>query len=213
MNSILLWIGEYVTYFPMVIFLGLMLGGFNIPVSEDALIIMSALLCQQEKASIPTFLCALYFGAVLSDYLVYFWGKLLGKGLINFGVFKKIVTEENTKRISRALEHHGFLTYLFGRFIPFGIRNVLSMTSGFVQFPFYKFAVFDSIAALFSISSLFWLTYFFGSSGSIFIKILGVIVLIGVTGFCIYLVKSGKIIQITDKKLDKEDQKNTKAFF
>ncbi|NVP25731.1 VTT domain-containing protein [Treponema phagedenis] len=84
----------------------------------------------------------------------------MGKVLLISAYSKKLLQKKIQKRISRALEHHGFLTYLFGRFIPFGIRNVLSMTSGFVQFPFYKFAVFDSIAALFSISSLFWLTYF-----------------------------------------------------
>ena len=90
-HTIAAWIGQYVSYFPLVIFISLFLGGFNLPISEDIIVITAALLCKQEKASIPVFYAALYFGAIISDYLVYFWGWLLGRGRISGRFFSQLI--------------------------------------------------------------------------------------------------------------------------
>lgn len=199
-QAIAAWIGQYISYFPLVIFISLLLGGFNLPISEDLIVITAALLCKQEKASIPAFYAALYFGAVFSDYLVYFWGWLLGRGRISGRFFSKLISKNNINRIANALEQHGFLTFLCGRFIPFGIRNIISMTSGFVNFPFYKFALFDAIAAVCNISALFWLVYFLGQRGSHLMKIIGIVLLLLFVGFSIYVMRSEKFFKPSQKK-------------
>ena len=198
------WIGQYISYFPLVIFISLFFGGFNLPISEDIIVITAALLCKQEKASIPAFYAALYFGAILSDYLVYFWGWLLGRGRISGRFFSKLISENNINRISNALEQHGFLTFLFGRFIPFGVRNIIAMTSGFVSFPFYKFALFDAIAAACNISALFWLVFFLGHKGGHFMKIVGIVLLLVFIGFSIYILRSDKFFIPSQKKRSAE---------
>ncbi|MGI5088629.1 DedA family protein [Treponema sp. OMZ 305] len=198
-HTIAAWIGQYISYFPLVIFISLLLGGFNLPISEDIIVITAALLCKQEKASIPAFYAALYFGAVISDCLVYFWGWLLGRGRISSRFFSKLISENSVIRISRALNRHGFFTFLCGRFIPFGVRNIISMTSGFVNFPFYKFACFDAIAAVCNISALFWLVYFLGQRGSHFMKIIGIVLLLLFIGFSIYVMRSEKIFKSSQK--------------
>ena len=199
-QTIAVWIGHYISYFPLVIFISLLLGGFNLPISEDIIVITAALLCKQEKASIPIFYAALYFGAVVSDYLVFFWGWLLGRGRISERFFSKLISENNINRISHALKRHGVFTFLFGRFIPFGVRNIISMTSGFVDFPFYQFAFFDAIAAACNISALFWLVYFLGLKGSHFMKIIGVVLLLFFIGFSIYLLRSDKFFVPSQKE-------------
>ena len=199
-HTIAAWIGHYISYFPLVIFISLFLGGFNLPISEDIIVIAAALLCKQEKASIPAFYAALYFGAVISDYLVYFWGWLLRRGRISGIFFSKLINETTIDRISNALERHGFLTFLCGRFIPFGVRNIIAMTSGFVDFPFYKFALFDAIAAACNISALFWLVYFLGLRGSHFMKIVGVVLLLFFIGFSIYILRSDKFFVPSQKE-------------
>ena len=195
-----LWIGNYISYFPLVIFISLFLGGFNLPISEDLIVVSTALLCKQEAASIPSFCLALYTGAILSDYLVYFWGWLLGHRCIRIKFFSKLINKERVQRISDQLEQHGFLTFLFGRFIPFGIRNIITMTSGFVGFPFYKFAVFDAIAAICNISALFWLVYFLGKRGGLVMKIIGIIALLIFIGVCIYIMGAKKILMTPRNK-------------
>lgn len=194
------WIGQYISYFPLVIFIYLILGGFHIPISEDLIVITAALLCQQDKASIPAFYTALYFGAVISDYMVYFWGWLLGRGNISGTFFARLKKQHHMQRVSQALERHGFITFLCGRFIPFGVRNVISMTSGFVAYPFYKFALFDAIAAVCNISSLFALVYFLGREGNYVMKVIGVIVLFLFIGLCIYIFRSEKEMLPVQKK-------------
>lgn len=194
-QTVIGWIGRYISYFPLVIFVSLLLGGFNIPISEDLIVISTAILCKQEKASIPVFYIALYAGAVLSDFLVYFWGWLLSRGRISNRFFSRIIKKDTSGRISRALQRHGFLTFLFGRFIPFGVRNIITMTSGFVGFPFAKFALFDAIAAFCNISSLFWLVYFLGKRGGHFMKMIGLALFLVFIAVCIYLLWAEKFIE------------------
>ena len=199
-HTIAAWIGHYISYFPLVIFISLLLGGFNLPISEDIIVITAALLCKQEKASIPAFYAALYFGAVISDYLVYFWGWLLRRGRISGIFFSKLINETAIDRISNALERHGFLTFLCGRFIPFGVRNIIAMTSSFVGFPFYKFALFDAVAAACNISALFWLVYFLGLRGGHFMKVIGIVLFLLFVGLSIYILRSDKFFIPSQKE-------------
>ncbi|MGP1576022.1 MAG: DedA family protein [Treponema sp.] len=185
------FISQYISYFPLVIFISLLLGGFNLPIPEDILVISSAVICKHDKAAIPAFYTALYFGALLSDCLVYLWGVLLKRGSRSALFFTRIITEERTNRISDALVKHSFLTYVFGRFIPFGVRNLISMTSGFVGFPFYKFFLFDAFAALCNISCLFWFVYFLGAKGGQIMKIVGIILFIVFIAVLIYILFIG----------------------
>jgi len=201
MDPILAWLNCHVHSFPLVIFIALLLGGFNVPISEDVLVVTSAILCQTEKARIAPFYLAIFFGAVISDCLVYFWGWLLGRGFISVKLFSRIVKEENTIRFSKALNKYGIFTYLIVRFIPFGVRNIMSMTSGFVDFCFIKFVIFDSIAALCNTSVLFWLVYFFGQTGGKYFKIFGIVLFIAFIILCIYLFRSNKFSEFVDRHL------------
>ena len=204
LTAFLNWIGNYITYFPLVVFIGLLLGGFNIPISEDILVVMSAIFSQGEKASIPHFLTALYVGAFVSDCMVYGWGRLISKGSISIGLFSKIITKENTYRLLKALQKHGIFTFIICRFIPFGVRNAVSMTSGFVKYPFYKFFIYDLVAAICNITVLYSLVYFFCRKGGDVMKIFGIVMFVLFLAAGAYLVTSGKLFKFADKKLDQE---------
>lgn len=201
MGAILAWLGSHVRNFPLLVFIALLLGGFNLPISEDVLVATSATLCHSEKANITAFYLAIFFGSSLSDWLVYLWGWLLGRGLISNRLFKSIIKEENTMRFSKALEKYGIFAYIVVRFIPFGVRNIMSMTSGFVGFKFYKFAFFDTIAVLCNTSALFWLVYFFGKTGGKYMKTFGLILFFMFIIFCFYLFRSKKFVNFLDKHL------------
>ena len=204
LNAFLNWIGSYITFLPLVLFISLLLGGLWLPISEDLLVVMAAVLSQTEKASIPAFLIALYTGAMISDYMIYCWGRFLARRALSLGLFSKLITKENTIRLSVSLQKHGPLTYIVCRFIPFGVRNIVSVTTGFVRYPFYKFAIYDCLAVLCNISALFGLVYFFGAKGGAVMRTVGIILFIGFWILSIYLVKSGKLFKFADKKLEKK---------
>lgn len=133
-----------------------------------------------------------------------FGGGLLPKEPYLSGFFQRLSQKKNTYRLLKALQKHGIFTYIVCRFIPFGVRNAVSMTSGFVKYPFYKFLIYDSIAAICNITVLYSLVYFFGSKGGDFMKIFGIVMFVLFLAAGAYLVTSGKLFKFADKKLEKE---------
>ncbi len=202
MGAIVGWLVAHVKNFPLVVFIALLLGGFNLPISEDVLVATSAALCQAQKANILAFYLAIFFGASISDWMVYLWGWLLGRGIISNRFFKSIIKPENTLRFSKALEKYGVFAYIVVRFIPFGVRNIMSMTSGFVGFRFAKFALFATIAVFCNTSVLFWLVYFFGKAGGKYMRILGLVLFVAFILFCFYLFRSKKFVALLDSHLE-----------
>lgn len=180
MEYIVEFISSYISYWPVAAFCVLILAGFNLPVSEDAVIILSATMVHQnKKLLIPTYL-ALYSGIFISDIIAFCIGRLLSKGFLQFKFLKKKLTPENMEWVSSHLENHGFKTFITCRFIPFGVRNMLFMGSGFVGLPFSKFVLFDCIAALISSSTLFILVYFIGNAAKEVLYAIGIILFVAV---------------------------------
>ena len=58
----------------------------------------------------------------------------------------------------------GPFALILGRFIPFGVRNCLFMSSGMSKMPFSKFALWDGIAVTLWSSLSFLLYYFLGKN-------------------------------------------------
>ena len=205
MDQIIEFITSYVSYWPAVCFFALLLAGLNLPISEDAMIILSATFVQaDESLIIPTYI-ALYAGIVLSDIEAYFIGRLLSRGVLKFNFLMKKLTQKRIDWVSSHLEKHGFLTFIVCRFIPFGVRNILFMSSGFIGLKFSRFILFDSIAAVISSGTLFALVYFLGEAAEKNFRLVGIILfiilLVALTAFIIY-----RIIKKRNKKvLNKAD--------
>ena len=164
MDELLLLIQQNVTYAPYIIFGALLLAGFNIPVSEDAMLFISAVLAKNNPdLLIPLFL-GVYLGAYLSDLICYWLGRLLGPRLFRIRFFARMVTEQRRDRISLFYRKYGIITLLLGRFIPFGVRNGLFLTAGLGQMPFARFALADLTACTITTFIYFTLYYRYGSA-------------------------------------------------
>ncbi len=182
MESIISFFSGYFSYWPLVCFFALLLAGFNIPISEDVLIVMSALIAYEDRSLlIPNYL-ALYAGIYASDIVSYWMGRLIGNGMLKINFFKKALNPARVDYLSRKLEKHGFLTFIVTRFIPFGMRNALFMTSGFTMLSFPKFLLFDGIAAIISSLTLYSLVLFIGESAQQSFKVVGIILFVAMWG-------------------------------
>lgn len=147
---------------PFIIFGALLLAGFNIPISEDAMIIISALLAvKNPHLTIPLFI-GVYMGAYWSDIICYTIGRKLGHRLWTIKFFAKMVSKDKVKKVSHFYAKYGIITLLIGRFIPFGVRNGLFLTAGLGKMNFAKFALSDLVACTISNLVLFILTYKIG---------------------------------------------------
>jgi membrane protein DedA with SNARE-associated domain len=164
MPDMIAWISQYTEYYPFVAFIMLLLAGINIPFSEDLIIITGALICRGDpEMLVPTF-AAIYIGVTISDYFPYIIGKYIRKGTLKLSFLTQLFSQRRLDKMHHYLEKFGILTFFVCRFVPFGVRNTLFLTSGFFGLRLRRFAVYDLTAATISISTLFFLVYHVGES-------------------------------------------------
>ncbi|MES2199968.1 MAG: DedA family protein [Chlamydiota bacterium] len=165
MNFLVQFMSEHAFHAHWFIFLGLLLAGCNIPISIDLLVITAALLSAQ---FVPENLWLLYgtllVGCSLSAWISYFLGKTLGNKLKNWKIFQPILSEKKLASMQKFYQKYGVWAFIVGRFIPFGVRNALFMTSGMSKTPFLRFVVLDFIACFIWISLSFTLFFHLGQN-------------------------------------------------
>jgi membrane-associated protein len=156
------YIQQNIFFAPFIIFTLLLLAGFNLPVSEDAMIFLGAVLAAQHPQMLYVFMAAVFFGAYLSDIIAYWLGRLLGPRIFENRFLKKMVTQEKFRQVNRFYARYGITTLIVGRFIPFGVRNALFITAGLGRMNFIAFAIADLIACILTTSIFFSLYYNYG---------------------------------------------------
>jgi membrane-associated protein len=160
METFVQWISLHAEYAHWIIFSAIVLAGFNIPISADLLIIIAAFLAARviPEHTVHLFL-SIYLGCYLSASVAYWVGRLLGKKLNQYAWFNKIIPPKRLDKTKQFYTKYGFLTLLFGRFIPLGGRNCIFMAAGMSHTSFAKFAVWDLFASLFWSATSFYLFY------------------------------------------------------
>lgn len=164
MEELIYLIQTNIPYAPYIIFGTLLLAGLNIPVSEDAMLFVSAVLASIYPDYLVRLFIAVYLGAYLSDLICYWLGRILGAKLFEIRFFANIVSTQRVKKIHLFYEKYGLITILVGRFIPFGVRNGLFLTAGLGRMNFLKFALADLTACTITTISYFSLYYHYGNS-------------------------------------------------
>jgi len=165
MDSIIAFICQNAEIAHFVIFALLILAGFCVPVSEDLMIVVSAVLAATvvPHHTVELFL-AVFLGSYLSDWIAYGLGRFGGGKLMEKKWFAKSLKPKRLAKIHHFYEHYGFWTLLIGRFIPFGVRNALFITAGLGKMPFSRFILADGLACITSNSVLFFLAYKMGQN-------------------------------------------------
>ncbi len=139
------------------------LGGLNIPISEDIVMISAGALASTllpETAFLQYTI--LFIVCWMAAWEAYWIGRLLGPRLYDIRWFNRVLTPNKIDRLHHYYERFGIWTFIVGRFIPGGVRNGLFMTAGLGKMPFNKFILRDLPACLISTAFLFTLGYFFG---------------------------------------------------
>ncbi|MBL6989423.1 MAG: DedA family protein [Bacteriovoracaceae bacterium] len=194
MESILEVIQHNVHLAPYLVFFSLILAGFNLPISEDAMLFISGVMAAHNPDHFIPLLLGVFLGAYFSDLICYWIGRKLGPKLWKSKFFANMVSHKTVDHIAVFYKKYGIITLLVGRFIPFGVRNALFLTAGLGKMNFFKFSMSDLVACTLSTSLFFPLYYYFGGTvinyvkkGNIILFFLAAIVVIS-----IYLAKRGK---------------------
>jgi membrane-associated protein len=165
MELLINWISEHAHLAHWFIFGAILLAGVNIPISTDVLIVGAAFLA---ATIIPEHVwhlyLAIFLGCYFSAWIAYWFGRLVGKKLLRFRWFQRFFPAPRVEKIQQFYKKHGFWTLMLGRFIPFGIRNCIFMSSGMSRVPFAKFALWDLPACLLWSATSFYLFFTLGKN-------------------------------------------------
>jgi membrane protein DedA with SNARE-associated domain len=101
-----------------------------------------------------------------------------------------MASPEKIEKVGFYFERYGILTLIIGRFIPFGVRNAMSLTAGLSKMDFVKFALADLLACTISVATYFYLYYQYGEAVIDSIKeaniVIFVIALLAAAGYWVY---------------------------
>lgn len=200
MEEIFVYINSNVTYAPYLIFGLLILAGFNIPISEDLMLFTAAILAAENPEQRVALFLGVYLGAYLSDLICYWTGRMIGPHIFKLGIIGRFINQKKVDRVSAFYERYGIMTLLFGRFIPFGVRNALFLSAGLCKMNFIKFALTDFLAVTISSFFFFYVYYQYGGAVIQYVK-KGNIALLGVAIFIALLFYLKK--RMTSKKPNK----------
>ena len=189
---------------PFLIFGALLLAGLNLPVSEDLMLLTSALIAAQKPDLMWQLFAGVFAGAFISDLICYGLGRKLGPKLWKIRWFAKMVKPEMVDKVGGFYEKYGILTLVLGRFIPFGVRNALFLTAGLSKMNFLKFALSDLLAATITCSLYFWLYYTYGEAMVDIIKQSNVVIFsVAAVVVVFFLIKRKKTIaDVSDDLVD-----------
>jgi membrane-associated protein len=206
METLIKIITDHASNAHIIAFCALILAGFNIPISEDLIIIVGGIIASTiiPENTYKIFI-ALFLGSYISGSISYWLGRILGNKLRKFKWLKKLISKEKFINAQNYYQRHGFKTLLFGRFIPFGVRNCLFLTAGIGKMDYRKFLISDGIACFTSNICLFTLTYHLGKNYEVIFKwvktfnIVVFIVFISTLIFVIILYKRRKKLKLLQK--------------
>jgi membrane protein DedA with SNARE-associated domain len=146
------------------------------------------LLCRGDPSILIPVFGAIYVGVIISDYFPYLLGKFIRKGAIKVNFVTRLLSQNKLEKMHHYLEKYGIFTFIVCRFIPFGVRNTLFLSSGFFGLRLRRFALYDITAATISVSTLFFLAYLFGESIEKPFHAVGLILLILLSFMVIFIV-------------------------
>jgi len=144
----------------------LLLGGFNLPISEELVVLCAGFLAY--KVGLVSYtakmLLAVWLGAICGDHVAFGMGRLLGKPLLNTRLFLYLYPPARRVKVDRWFEQYGAWTLFFGRFLPFGIRNGVILTASVSHTSYAQFAFADALACTLIAPLLFGLGYTFADN-------------------------------------------------
>lgn len=170
MESVLAFASQNAESAHWLFFILILLGGINLPISEDVVMITAGAIASTYVPELATYQFTwLFIACWIAAWEAYWIGRIFGPALYEIRWFNRVVTPKRIERLHGYYERFGILTFLVGRFIPGGVRNCLFMSSGLGKMPFITFILRDFPACLLSTGLLFYLGFLFGQNATVII--------------------------------------------
>ncbi len=135
------------------VFFLLFLGAFGPSPPEEAVLLIAGFLVFKKVARFPLMIGAELLGIVISDSILYGFGRLFGSTLDRHRFMKKIFPPEKVRKIQASFHRHRYRFLFLARYL-YGLRPVVFFTAGASRMSIGPFVLTDLAASL--INCLAW---------------------------------------------------------
>jgi membrane protein DedA with SNARE-associated domain len=147
-------ISESVGLWRYAVVMGLLLAcGLGFPMPEDLILMWGGIAAQELGHSVVPMIVNGLVGIIVGDSMIYWMGRRYGISIAEKTFLRRVFTPERLTRVDEMFKRHGQKVIVAARFIP-GVRSVAFFSAGAMGVPFWKFLLFDGLAAL--VSAPFW---------------------------------------------------------
>jgi membrane-associated protein len=150
----------------VVIFIGAALDNFGLPASGDVVLFAGGWFANLGKVALPLVMLSGFAGALVSDNVIYWIGRIGGRPLISRVLKMRflhfLINEGTLEKVERSFEAHGGKMVFVGRFGP-GLRSMTPLFAGVSKMKYYKFLPYNLSAAAVWAVAYTLVGYVFGS--------------------------------------------------
>jgi membrane protein DedA with SNARE-associated domain len=137
-------------------FFALLLCGLGLPLPEDIVLIAAGALGVIDGRSWIEVSAVMYAGVMLGDSATFLAGYYFGSRWRSSRWFRRYFSQKKQDKVEDLFERYHSWVLFVGRFLP-GLRMPIYFTAGSTRVKFWKFFVFDGLAALLSVPFFVWL--------------------------------------------------------
>ncbi|SIO72601.1 membrane protein DedA, SNARE-associated domain [Burkholderia sp. GAS332] len=144
----------------LAVFIALLVCGAGVPLPEDITLVAGGVIAGLGYGNVHVMVAVGMAGVLVGDAGMFLLGRRCGERIRQWRVFARVLTPQRYAKIQDMFERHGDRLMFIARFLP-GMRAAVFATAGATsRVPFYRFLVFDGLAALISVPVWVYLGYF-----------------------------------------------------
>jgi membrane protein DedA with SNARE-associated domain len=137
-------------------FFVLIMCGLGLPVPEDIVLVAAGALGVIDGRHWIEVTALMYAGVMLGDSTIFLAGRFFGARMRNSRWFQSYFSEKKQAKVENLFDRYHSWVLFVGRFLP-GLRAPIFFTAGSTRVKFWKFFLFDGLAALISVPFFVWL--------------------------------------------------------
>lgn len=146
----------------LIVFFILLACGFGLPMPEDVVLFAAGMMAFYKAADVRLMIAVCFLGVMIGDTMVYTIGAFYGRRLRKTRLIKRMLPPARMRVVRKKLHEQGSKVIFAARFMP-GLRAPVFFTSGTLHLPVRVFLFYDGLAALISVPTIVYATYFFGN--------------------------------------------------
>lgn len=143
------------------LFLALLGTGVGLfPIPEDIIVLSAGVGIQQELGNAFAVFAIIFFGIIISDFIIFLAGEKLGRRILDIKFFSYFFPKDKIEKVSGIFGNHNKKIVFFGRFVS-GFRPIVLFVAGMSKMKYGHFIITDILASLIYIPFLLFLGYRF----------------------------------------------------